>query len=118
MNIIDSIRGRYEGSGNWYDSDGKTMGYRVTQDNRVTGSGFEFQFKHDFDDGTVTNAQFVMTWITPYLFRLNAAGKDVGRGYCIADSCHYYLKAGEAFVEVSYRPTSDGLEVNGSSTKN
>src|SRR5262245_58740235 len=118
MNRIDSVLGRYEGYGNWYDSAGKTMSYRVTQENRVTNGGFEFRFKHDFDDGSVTEAQFEMSWIAPFIFRLDVGGKDAGRGYCIADSCHYYLKAGDAFVEVSCRPTPDGLEVNGSSTKN
>jgi hypothetical protein len=116
--VIDSLRGYYDGSGKWYDSAGKSLGYKVIQNNSLTSDGFVVKFNHKFDDGTETEARFVMTWITNVIFRVQIADKDVGRGYYIADSCHYYLKTGEAFVEVSYRPTPDGLQVNGSSTKN
>ena len=118
MNIINALDGQYEGFGNWYDSAGNKMKYSVSQDNRVTDNGLEIHFKHNFEDGTVTDASLVMTQIAPFIFRLGIGTKDVGRGYCIADSCHYYLKTGEAYVEVSYRPTAEGIQVNGSSTKN
>jgi hypothetical protein len=118
MNTVDAIQGRYEGTGHWYDSGGKTMAYRVSQRNAAGGDGFTMEFKHEFDDGTVTDAKFAMRWIAPFLFRLSVADSELGNGYCIADSCHYYLKVGGKFVEVSYRPTADGLEVHGSSTEN
>ena len=59
-----------------------------------------------------------MTWIAPFIFRLDIGQEDLGRGYCIAGSCHYYLNTGAAFVAVSYRPTAEGVEVNGCSTRN
>lgn len=118
METIDFINGKYEGSGQWYDSAGKTMAYRVAQANRVNADGFEIEFKHDFDDGSITDSRFVMTWIAPFIFRVDLAGKEMGRGYCIAESCHFHIRAGESYVEVSYRPTPEGLVVNGSATKN
>lgn len=60
MDIINSIGGRYEGVGAWYDSTGKTMTYTDAQENHVTQDGFEFQFKHQFEDGTATDAHFKM----------------------------------------------------------
>jgi hypothetical protein len=118
MNTVDAIQGRYEGIGHWYDSAGNTMAYRVSQRNTVGSDGFTVEFKHVFDDGTVTDAKFQMRWIAPFLFRLGTPDTELGHGYCIANSCHYYLHVGGKFVEASYRPTTDGLEVNGSSTEN
>ena len=118
MKTIDALAGTFEGSGTWYDSAGKRMGYQVKQTNRVTANGFEIQFKHDFDDSTVTDARLVMTWIAPYLFRVAIGDNPVGSGYCIGDVFKYHIKAGESFIEVSYRPGNGALEVHGSSTKN
>jgi hypothetical protein len=118
MDSIDAISGRYEGSGRWFQADGKTMAYRVMQTNRTTPAGFEIEFDHDFDDGSQTGAAFAMTWTAPHLFRVEIAGKPVGNGYFLGESCHYHIAAGEAFVEVVYRTDSNGLEVTGSSTRN
>src|SRR5262249_17496936 len=92
--------------------------YRVTQTNRNTPAGFEIEFNHDFDDGSQTRAAFAMTWTAPHLFQVDIAGKPVGNGYLLGDSCHYHIAAGDAFVEVGYRAHGSGLEVTGSSTKN
>ena len=118
MNTVDALQGRYEGIGHWYDSMGKTMSYRVWQHNSVDGDGFSIEFKHEFDDGTATDAKFMMRWIAPFLFRISTGETKLGHGYCISGSCHYHLKIGEKFVEASYRPTTDGIEVHGSSTEN
>jgi hypothetical protein len=55
---LDKLIGTYEGTGAWYDSSGKTSGYRVRQTNVPIADGFEVAFKHDFDDGTVVDAKF------------------------------------------------------------
>ena len=115
---VEAICGTYEGSGTWHDSAGKSMTYTVIQTNRVTADGFEVEFKHDFEDASKTDARLVMTWITPHLFQVRMADNAVGNGYCIGNSCSYHIKTGEIFVEVSYRPEAQNLEVNGSSTKN
>jgi hypothetical protein len=91
MDSIDAISGRYEGSGRWFQADGKTMAYRVMQTNRTTPAGFEIEFNHDFDDGSETRAAFAMTWTAPHLFRVEISGKLVGNGYFFADSCHYHI---------------------------
>ena len=68
MSNLSAFEGRYTGSGRWYDSASNSQGYRVQQTNRLNGSGIEMQFKHDFDDGRVVEAHFVMTRIAPHLF--------------------------------------------------
>jgi hypothetical protein len=118
MDSIDVMSGRYQGTGRWFQADGKTMAYRVVQVNRATAVGFEIEFDHDFDDGSQTRAALAMTWTAPHLFRVDVAEKPVGNGYFLGESCHYHIAAGEAFVEVGYRANSNGLEVTGSSTKN
>ena len=117
-NTIGKMSGNYEGSGTWYDSTGKSMNYSVVQANRASGDGFEMEFKHNFDDGTATDAHFAMKWIAPFIFRLESFDKPIGNGYCINEYCHYHMKIGETFVEAAYRTTADGLEVFGSSTRN
>ena len=48
---LDRLIGTYEGTGAWYDSAGKTSGYRVRQTNAPLADRFEVAFTHDFDDG-------------------------------------------------------------------
>lgn len=118
MNSIERFVGTYEGIGTWHDSAGKSSAYKVQQTTRSTSNGFEIAFKHDFDDGTVTEARFNMTWVAPHIFRVDVSGTPVGHGYVFDTSCHYHLKIGEAFVEASYRASADAVEVFGSSTRN
>jgi hypothetical protein len=80
--------------------------------------GFEVAFKHHFDDGALVEARFTMTWIGPNLFRVEASGATVGNGYVFGEFCHYHMKFGDKFVEVSYRAEAGGLEVYGSSSTN
>jgi hypothetical protein len=94
------------------------MSYLVAHDMKVTASGFEVEFTHDFADQTRVHAELEMSWLTPQLFRVAMDSKVVGYGYCLADACKYHLKAGNAFVEVSYHPAGGGLEVFGSSSTN
>jgi hypothetical protein len=118
MPSIDWLAGVYEGTGSWHESTGRSQSYRVRQTNRGTGTGFEILFHHDFDDGSVVNAHFTMSWRTPSLFAVSAAGKPMGNGYLIDRYCHYHLEVGAAFVEVSLMAVEGGLHVFGSSTKN
>lgn len=118
MNTIDRLAGSFTGSGTWHDEVGKSAAYTVQHTNRETGTGFDVVFTHDFEDGTVVDARFSMTWIAPGIFRVDVAGTPVGNGYVFEGYCHYHLKLGEKFVEASYRSTDSGLEVFGSSTAN
>ena len=118
MNAIEKFVGTYEGTGTWHDSAGKSSAYRIQQTNLATANGFEVAFKHDFDDGTVINARFVMTWLALNIFHVDVSGTAVGHGYVFDEYCHYHIKVGEAFVEASYRSNVGGLEVFGSSTRN
>lgn len=118
VNTIERFAGVYEGTGTWHDAAGKSAAYRIQQTNLATADGFEVVFKHDFADGTVVDARFRMTWMAPNLFRVDVSGVAVGNGYIFDTYCHYHMKVGEAFVEVSYRSGAGGLEVFGSSTKN
>ena len=118
MTVLESLAGIYEGTGEWFDSSGKSSTYTVRQTNAATPDGFEIAFKHDFADGTVVDARFQMTWVAPRIFRVSAAGAPLGHGYLLDDYCHYHLETGKAFVEASYRITGGRVEVFGSSTKN
>jgi hypothetical protein len=118
MNTVEKFVGTFEGHGTWHDAAGKSMAYRIRQTNTATADGFGIVFSHDFDDGTVVDARFSMTWIALSLFRVDVAGAPVGNGYVFDAYCHYHLKMGDRFVEASYRPTPGGLEVFGSSTTN
>ena len=110
--------GTFEGSGAWYDAARKSGAYRIHQTNQLTPDGFQVAFKHDFDDGTVVEAKFSMTWIAPNLFRVDVAGAPVGNGYVFGPVCHYHMKFGDKFVEVSYHSNGEHLEVSGSSSTN
>ena len=118
MSSIQGLLGTFAGSGAWYDSAGKSGTYRIQQTNAPTTDGFEVAFKHEFDDATVVEARFTMTWITPNLFRLDVAGASVGNGYVFDTLCHYHMKFGDKFVEVSYSLGGDAVNVFGSSSTN
>jgi hypothetical protein len=118
VGVADRLTGTFEGQGAWYDSSGKSSGYRVRQTNVQTADGFEIAFKHDFDDGTVVDATFRMIWIARNLFRVEAGGAAIGNGYLFNSYCHYHMTPGGAFVEVSYRVNGEDLEVFGSSSRN
>jgi hypothetical protein len=110
--------GSFDGSGTWYDASGKSATYKVRQTNVSTAEGFEVSFTHDFDDGSIVEARFDLSWIAPNLFRVDAAGKPVGNGYVFGTFCHYHMQFGEKFVEVSYVSGADSVDVCGSSTTN
>ena len=118
MTVLESFAGTYEGSGEWFDSSGKSSTYSVRQTNSATPDGFEIAFTHDFADGTVVDARFQMTWVATHIFRVAVAGAALGYGYLLDGYCHYHLETGQAFVEASYRITGDTIDVFGSSTKN
>ena len=118
MSLIEGLLGTFDGSGAWYDSAGKSASYRIKQTNASSTDGFEMAFKHDFDDGTVVDARFRMTWIAPYLFRLDVGDTPVGNGYVFGGVCHYHMKLGDKFVEVSYVASGDAVDVFGSSSTN
>jgi hypothetical protein len=110
--------GTFDGAGAWYDSTGTSATYKIHQTNVATPDGFEVAFKHDFDDGSVVEARFIMSRIAPSLLRVEVSGAPVGHGYVFDDVCHYHMKFGDKFVEVSYRSIAGGLQVFGSSSTN
>ena len=118
MTVIESLAGTYEGTGEWFDSSGKSSTYTVRQTNALTPDGFEIAFTHDFADGSMVNARFEMTLVAPHIFRVSAGGASLRHGYLVDGYCHYHLETGKAFVEASYRFSGDTVEVFGSSTKN
>ena len=118
MDSFGRFLGSYNGSGEWHDEIGKSGTYRVTHVNRATANGFEIDFKHDFDDATIVEARFAMTWLASGLFRVEIAGAAVGRGYLFDDYCHYHVATERAFVEASYRLDGNRIDVFGSSTRN
>ncbi len=118
MSAIEGLLGTFDGSGAWYDSAGKSAAYQIRQTNVATVDGFDVAFRHDFDDATVVEARFTMTWIAPSLFRVDVAGAAVGNGYVFDRVCHYHMKFGDKFVEVSYVISGDTVDVFGSSSTN
>ena len=118
MNTIEGFLGTYEGTGSWHDAAGKSASYRIRQTNAARGDGLEIAFHHDFDDGTVVDARFLLTSIAPNLFRVEVGGAAIGNGYVFDAYCHYHLEIGDKFVEAGYRASGNELEVFGSSTTN
>jgi hypothetical protein len=115
---VERLLGAFEGTGAWYDSAHKSAAYRIRQANRVTANGFQVTFRHDFDDGSVVEATFSMTWVASQLFRVDVAGASVGNGYTFDNVCHYHLKFGDKCVEVTYQSGGAEIAVFGSSTTN
>ena len=113
-----SFVGTFSGTGMWHDAAGKSAGYRIRQTNSATTEGLEVAFRHDFDDGSVVQAKFSLAWLVPHLFRVDISGAPVGNGYMFGDICHYHMKFGDKFVEVTYRTGDDELSVFGASSTN
>ena len=113
-----SFVGTFSGTGMWHDAAGKSAGYRIRQTNVATAKGCEVAFRHDFDDGSVVEATFSLVRLVPHLFRVDISGAPVGNGYMFGDSCHYHMKLGDKFVEVTYRTADGELSVFGSSSTN
>jgi hypothetical protein len=118
MDAILGFLGTYHGAGTWHDEVGKSGTYTVAHAARQTTNGFDVEFRHDFDDATVVEAGFSMTWLEAGLFRVEIAGAAAGNGYVSGELCHYHIATDRVFVEVSYRANGDALEVYGSSTRN
>lgn len=118
MHAFEKLAGTFEGRGEWHDSTGKSSSYTVRQTNSVAPDGFEIIFTHNFDDGSVVDARFRMTWLTPHIFRVSMGGAPVGHGYLFDGYCHYHLEMSKVFVEASYRLAGAKMEVFGSSTTN
>jgi hypothetical protein len=113
---VDRLLGLYEGAGVWYDAARKSATYQIRQTNRATADGFEVTFRHDFDDSSFVEATFSMAWLVPHLFRVDISGAPVGNGYVFDNFCHYHMKFGDKFVEVTYQSSGAELAVFGSST--
>lgn len=118
MSDIETIAGDYNGSGRWCDSAGKSGTYRVRQTIRVQPGGLAISFRHDFDDGTVTDARLTLIQVAPGIYRVAIMEAPVGHGSWLDGMLHYHLEVGGKFVEVGYRPGGNDLRVSGSSTKN
>ena len=118
MATIEGFAGTFEGAGTWHDAAGKSAMYRIQQTAAATDGGFDVAFRHDFDDGTVVEGRFSMSWIASNLFRVDVSGAPVGNGYLFGDLCHYHLMFGDKLVEVTYRSGAGELAVFGSSSTN
>jgi hypothetical protein len=90
----------------------------VRQTIRVQPGGLAISFRHDFDDGTVTDARLMLNHVAPGIYRVTMMEDPVGHGSWLDGTLHYHLEAGGKFVEVGYRPSGSDLLVAGSSTKN
>lgn len=112
------ITGRFEGDGAWYDGAGKSQRYRVVQTGHAVAGGFEIAFTHHFDDGSVVEARFEMTWIAPFIFRVSTGGAELGHGHWFDDDCQYGIAVAERVVQVSYRLGGDECVTVGSSSRN
>lgn len=116
---FDSLPGTYVGEGAWIDITGESKPYRVTQSISVSSNDITVEYAHDFyEEGTATSGNFVFERQAEALLRVFMKGTAVGNGYMFGDHLHYYIKAGDIFVQVSYQMTSTGLLVNGSSSSN
>jgi hypothetical protein len=118
MSGIAAITGHYKGAGQWYDSTGKSGTYQVVQTMRALPTGLEVSFRHDFDDGNVTEARLTLSHVVPRIYRVTIAESPVGHGSWLDGTLHYHLEMGGKFVEASYRANGNDLLVSGSSTKN
>jgi hypothetical protein len=118
MNGIEAFLGSYQGQGSWHDAAAKSGTYSIRHTTTRRDEGFDVAFHHQFDDGTVVDARFAMTWIAPHIFRVDVAGTSVGHGYVFDTRCHYHLNIAGKFIEVGYRASGDELEVFGSSSTN
>ena len=79
MATIEGFAGTFEGAGTWHDAAGRSAMYRIQQTAAATDGGFEVAFRHDFDDGTVVEARFSMSWIASNLFRVDILGDACGQ---------------------------------------
>jgi hypothetical protein len=118
MSDIEAMAGEYKGEGRWYDSAGNVGTYDVMQTVHVLPAGIEISFRHDFDDGTVTEARLMLNQVAPYIYRVAMLEHEVGYGSWLGAMLHYHIEAGGKFVEVGYRPSGGDMLVSGSSTKN
>ena len=118
MSEVAAIAGEYKGAGQWYDSAGKSGTYQAVQTNRALPAGVEISFRHDFDDGSVTEARLALSQVAPRIYRVAMAETPVGHGSWLEGTLHYHLELGARFVEVGFRAEGNDLLVFGSSTKN
>jgi hypothetical protein len=118
MAEIAAIAGAFKGEGQWFDSTGKSGSYQVVQTNRALATGVEISFRHDFDDGDVTDARLTLSHVAPRIYRVAIAENPVGYGSWLDGTLHYHLEVDGKFVEAGYRADGQGLLVSGSSTKN
>jgi len=44
VTVVESLAGTFEGTGEWFDSSGKSSTYTVRQTNIETSDGFEISF--------------------------------------------------------------------------
>jgi len=113
------LGGHYRGTGTWFDSAGGSMDYRINQTIRAERDDLRISFRHDFDDGSVVDADFVLRPVAPGIYVVRSGDEDIGYGHLVKGVLRYHLRAGDAVVEVSYHPGAPGeIETFGSSTVN
>lgn len=115
---IETLAGNYAGSGAWVDTTGNSDYYSVRHAITSEAAAAEVAFVHEFNDGTSIEAQLRFEHSTGPIFDVHSEDGLVGHGYFEEGSLHYHMRAGEAYIEVSYRVVGDDLRIYGSSTRN
>ena len=110
--------GKYRGSGTWIDTTATSARYTVDHTISSTVDVADIAFTHDFEDNTTIEGRFRFENSAAPIFDVYSDDRLVGHGYVEDGSLHYHIRAGEAYIEVSYRKTGNELRIYGSSTKN
>lgn len=112
------LAGEYHGSGTWIDTTATSSRYTVHHTIKSTGDAADIAFTHEFEDKGSIEGHFRFENSAAPIFDVYSENRLVGHGYVEDGSLHYHIRAGEAYIEVSYRKTGNELRIYGSSTKN
>ena len=110
--------GRYRGTGTWIDTTATSARYTIDHTISSNGDAAAIAFSHNFEDSTSIEGRYRFENSASPIFDVYTDDRLVGHGYVEDGSLHYHIRAGEAYVEVSYRKTGSELRIYGSSTKN
>lgn len=112
------LAGEYVGSGTWIDTTATSARYAVHHTITSTKDAADIAFTHDFENRESIEGHFRFENSAAPIFDVYSENRLVGHGYVEDGSLHYHIRAGEAYIEVSYRKTGNELRIYGSSTKN
>lgn len=124
MSLEDFV-GEFEGTGNWYDSEGNTMSYKIQQTHQLTDEGIDLIVKHAHNDGDYSEGKYNLKKVAPYIYKLFLNDKELGYG-TLLDNClrfHFdstaFVSVDSSLTEISYQMiNADNLVAYGSTTQN